>query len=262
MIFLVVGILFVNGSSGRVEAVSLDRRQVLPSGTARPTGDQDSLIYTAHRQPSLSLGSSVLVLKIKTTTKTAFFEMERETPVLYGLKDPNVQNWLNSRIRAPLIAFTDNLRKQAERDYRQWPQDQEFRTYIAHVSYDVTLNNDRLLSMVATMYQYTGGAHGLSFLEPFNFDLHTGKALRLADLFAPGVDYQGLIRAEINRQMAQNPERFFEPRLPENWVPGEHRFYLTEDAVVVFFDLYEIAPYASGIPQFAIPYSLLGDLLP
>ena len=107
-----------------------------------------------------------MVLKIKTTTKTAFFEMERETPVLYGLKDPNVQNWLNSRIRS-LDRLHRQSAKASERDYRQWPQDQEFRTYIAHVSYDVTLNNDRLLSMVATMYQYTGGAHGLSFWSPF-----------------------------------------------------------------------------------------------
>jgi len=32
-------------------------------------------------------------------------------------------------------------------------------------------------------------------------------------------------------------------------------FYLVPDGIVIYFQQYEIAPYASGIPQFTIPYS-------
>ncbi|TET09608.1 MAG: DUF3298 domain-containing protein [Candidatus Atribacteria bacterium] len=38
----------------------------------------------------------------------------------------------------------------------------------------------------------------------------------------------------------------------------EQPFYLIEDGIVVYFGLYEIAPYASGIRYFKIPYFLFG----
>ncbi|GAG31008.1 unnamed protein product, partial [marine sediment metagenome] len=39
-------------------------------------------------------------------------------------------------------------------------------------------------------------------------------------------------------------------------ISEEQPFYLIEDGIVVYFGLYEIAPYTSGIRYFKIPYSL------
>jgi hypothetical protein len=46
-----------------------------------------------------------------------------------------------------------------------------------------------------------------------------------------------------------------------DWSGSDQHFYMTDDALVIFFDLYEIAPYASGIPTFEIPYDDLTDFL-
>ena len=36
-------------------------------------------------------------------------------------------------------------------------------------------------------------------------------------------------------------------------------YYIKENKLVIYFSLYEIAPYASGIPEFEIPLSLFGE---
>ena len=36
------------------------------------------------------------------------------------------------------------------------------------------------------------------------------------------------------------------------------QYYLTKDNIVIFYQLYELAPYSAGIPEFKIPYSVFG----
>ena len=44
-------------------------------------------------------------------------------------------------------------------------------------------NKNNILSIPLTMYEFTGGAHGLTNIKSFNYDLATGKELKLEDLF-------------------------------------------------------------------------------
>ena len=39
------------------------------------------------------------------------------------------------------------------------------------------------------------------------------------------------------------------------------KFYLQDDSLVIYFDLYEIAPYVAGIPEFAINKDVINNLL-
>jgi len=42
---------------------------------------------------------------------------------------------------------------------------------------------------------------------------------------------------------------------------GDLKFYLTDESTVFYFDPYEIAPYASDIVEFLIPYDALRGVL-
>jgi hypothetical protein len=46
----------------------------------------------------------------------------------------------------------------------------------------------------------------------------------------------------------------------ENFKPSH--FYLSKDGVVIYFQQYDIAPYATGMPSFTIPYGPGGAILP
>ena len=119
-------------------------------------------------------------------------------------------------------------------------------------------NQDGLLSITVDYYQFDGGAHGGTDRRPYNYDLTTGQELALQDLFKQGVKYMEIINREIRKQIAANPEGgyFTQPDMEFKTIADNQPFYLTDGGLVVYFGQYEIAPYAAGIPEFRLPFSL------
>ena len=46
-----------------------------------------------------------------------------------------------------------------------------------------------------------------------------------------------------------------------NKIKNNQKFYIKDDSIVIFFDLYEIAPYVAGVPEFIIKKELINTLL-
>jgi len=46
-----------------------------------------------------------------------------------------------------------------------------------------------------------------------------------------------------------------------NRISDNEDFYLTDNALVICFQLYEYTPYYVGIPEFVIPYSRIRNLI-
>ena len=59
----------------------------------------------------------------------------------------------------------------------------------------------------------------------------------------------------------QNESIYFPDATEKVMSMKKFHFFLEPDNLVIYFPLYEIAPYSSGIPQFRIPYTLLRDYL-
>ncbi|MDD2585787.1 MAG: stalk domain-containing protein [Syntrophomonadaceae bacterium] len=187
-------------------------------------------------------------------------QVKLSIPQIDGLQDKAVQNSINERFEKKALQFKeetfeglDEYVKDAKKE--GWP----IRTYEALTNYRVTYSKDDLLSLYADYYSYTGGAHGFTDRVHSNIDLNTGKELQLKDLFKAGVDYKGIINNEIKRQMQLDPEKYFSESLTE-WqgISEDQPYYIEDGSLIVYFPLYEIAPYASGIPEFKIPVSALG----
>ncbi|MFW6148876.1 MAG: DUF3298 domain-containing protein, partial [Atribacterota bacterium] len=127
--------------------------------------------------------------------------------------------------------------------------------------YKIGLNNDNCLSFYVEYYRFTGGAHGMTERKSFTYDLRTGLKLSLSDIFAKNVDYEKVILEEINsvikEELEDDPHLYFEDHLDS--LDYNKGFYLTGDELVIYFQLYEIAPYYKGIIEFPIDRSLFGD---
>lgn len=131
------------------------------------------------------------------------------------------------------------------------------RAYEAVVDYTVTFNQDCTLSLYFDQYEFTGGAHGNTIRHSDTWDIHDAHGIPLAEIYPSYKLYitniiSGEIAAQIKNGMnwyfddyQKNVEQYFNP---EN-------FYLKPAGLVIYFQQYEIAPYASGIPEFTIPYS-------
>lgn len=129
--------------------------------------------------------------------------------------------------------------------------------YELETSVNVTLNRACIVSLYTDEYQFTGGAHGLTVRTADNWNLRTGRRFALCDLFPRQRDCRQMILRQIITQIARDPSSYFEDYralVMQNFDP--ERFYLTQNAVMFYFGLYEIAPYSSGMPVFAIPYEV------
>jgi hypothetical protein len=90
----------------------------------------------------------------------------------------------------------------------------------------------------------------------YNYDLNTGNEIKLASMFKMDFNYKDFINKEILRQMKTSEDIFFyDGEEKFKTISDEQRFYLSEGNIVIYFSLYEIAPYAAGIPEFKIPFS-------
>lgn len=183
-------------------------------------------------------------------------------PQFFEMENIAVERYINKEQYREASYFIDLLFRQAEEDKKEIEkQGWEFRNYEVATDYKIGLNNDKCMSFYVDYYRFTGGAHGMTERKSFNYDLLTGVKLSLSDIFTKNVDYEKVILEEINsvikKELEEDPHLYFQEQLDTlNYNKG---FYLTEDELVIYFQLYEITPYYRGIIEFPIDKNLFGD---
>ncbi len=189
-----------------------------------------------------------------------YMTVDAQIPVLHGLAGQTFQARINAIWEQDLQELKTGLTAQLD-DYIRYNQDNNFpiHSWQLFSRYQLGALNQNLLSLYVDYYTYTGGAHGLTDRRPYNFDLQQGERLELADLFQAGYDYRGVINQEIAARIAADPSIYFSGDMGFKSIRDDQGFYLKGSQLVVYFSQYEIAPYATGIPEFAIPLARFGD---
>lgn len=164
-------------------------------------------------------------------------------PVVSGLPDKDVERRINQRIQDLIYqmirdeGFVEDLTKTFTGNYK------------------IRVNKNGVLSLSVEMYSYAeGAAHGLTVVKSLTFDLKTGRVYRLRDLFRLNSNYRAIISDFIKQEIKAKDVPLI---APFTVISEDEDFYLTENALVIYFQLYEYTPYAFGIPEFAIPYRAL-----
>ncbi|MEA3453954.1 MAG: DUF3298 and DUF4163 domain-containing protein [Candidatus Caldatribacteriota bacterium] len=181
-------------------------------------------------------------------------------PLVQGIKDKRVEERINQTIQKDVLNFKEMWQTESEK-YLQGAKEEgwEIRKYEAFSYYIVHYQKDDLLSLSVFYYRYTLGAHGHTLQRAYNFNLENGEEILLSDILKEKEGYVDIINQEIKRQIELNPQEYFAEWSVFQSISEEQPFYLIENGIVVYFGLYEIAPYASGIRYFKIPYSLFGN---
>lgn len=136
--------------------------------------------------------------------------------------------------------------------------------------YTVLRNDEELLSI--QFYTTIGLGGSGEYSRCFTLDMTSGALLELADLFAQGSDYVGIISADILRQMEEQvaagqadyfiPGGIFPDEACFQAIDDEQNFYIDEDGkLVIVFDEYEVAPGSAGMPHFTIEPEVLDGIL-
>ena len=113
--------------------------------------------------------------------------------------------------------------------------------------------------------EYSGGPHGMYTTEFTNLNLNTLQPILLDELFAE--DYQETLTELLWYQLALDNGVETRDELEEmgyattgELAPTEN-FYISEDGITFYYNVYEIAPYSMGPTQITLSYDMLEYIL-
>ena len=234
--------------------------------------DSNFLTYYSYKQLS---ANDIFTIEEKTDNENnKFFKADIKYPYLkiksnYNKKDDTqtkiIQN-INSTISNTVTTAKDKIEKGSEEYKKSYEADSNKDNtikyqYEAIYNYKIAYNKNNILSIPLTMYEFTGGAHGLTNIKSFNYDLATGKELKLEDLFKSNSNYKEVINNHIKKEISKQTENYFQGQDGFSSIKDNQDFYISDEGIVIYFSLYDIAPYSSGIPMFTITWDEIIDYL-
>lgn len=132
-----------------------------------------------------------------------------------------------------------------------------FNPYELLATYKITYNSGCITSLYLEQYTFMGGAHGATLRSSDTWEFSTGARLHLANFFPFTENFPENILQNIKQQISERltlaPSTYFDnysELLRENFNP--QNFYLRPGGIIIYYQQYDIAPYASGIPEFFI----------
>ncbi|MCR5671337.1 MAG: RsiV family protein [Butyrivibrio sp.] len=159
-------------------------------------------------------------------------------------------------------------------EYGAWAQEDPYSDdayYESTVNIQIVRADDKMFTMLASFYDWAGGAHPSHYTAAYNIDPVTGEELRLENLlddvsaFAPGVrakleeNYPGVME-EVDsyyfKDEDDDPDEF-KNKLNEN----SYTYTLTEKGLWIIFSPYEIASYATGYLEVELSYDEFPTLI-
>ena len=110
-----------------------------------------------------------------------------------------------------------------------------------------------------------GAAHPSATVSTFNFNVRTGRPIRLASLFQPGSDWLSVLSEESRALLPASIGPITLPgEIGAGTSPETSNFSawaLTPWGLSVAFQEYQVAPYASGQPTILIPFGALRSVV-
>jgi|SRR5699024_9626983 len=126
-------------------------------------------------------------------------------------------------------------------------------------TYEIKTNERSVLSIAFSNYAiYYKAAHGLTIMKSLTFDTETGKSFKLRELFKPDSNYIDILSEKVKKQISARNVPVFEPFTT---IRPDQDFYIADKALVLYFQLYEITPYAYGFPIFPISVYELENII-
>lgn len=162
-------------------------------------------------------------------------------PQIQGMKDINAQNSVNNKLKE--LSQVKRIDGNIQLDYN----------YLG--DFAIELFKKKLLVIELSGYEYhLGAAHGMPTQIYAHVDLESGRLYELKDLFKKNSNYVKVLSDIIEKQIKTNPEYSYVWLDSYKGIKEDQPFYVGEDALYIYFNPYDIAPYSAGFPTFKIPF--------
>lgn len=155
-------------------------------------------------------------------------------------------------------------------------EDADFRNYLLEDSiecveeyeFNLAWQNDSLVTFTLSTYEYSGGAHGGSYVAGATFRKSDGRRFGWDMMHSEEVDLNSILKEGLKQYFQITTDEELEQVLmlsdyhSLDYLPKPATDpWLDQDGVHLLYQQYEIAPYAEGMPQFSIPLDKAQPLL-
>jgi hypothetical protein len=215
--------------------------------------------------PVLATGALYQVKDGRLQRAEAGFTVDVRYPRVSGL-GAAVDEAFNAESKRRAEQMAAEFEKHAREMLKEAPQAPGTQAQYLNADFQTKHLSDRLLALLISGAEYTGGAHPNPFFYTLLVDPKTGHKVPVSQLFESGCDYLALLRKLSLQDL--------KPRLEElntdaDWVSKgtearQENFQLLwpgEEGLHLLFSPYQVAPYSSGAIEIVIPYEKLHGVL-
>ena len=184
---------------------------------------------------------------------------------LFGKRTTDVRKAMISFIDSVIKTFKDENMEQIEYAKQEGfePRDIDYEYIInTEVHYG---NHEDIIGHFINMYQYTGGAHGGTFITCRNYRLEDGSVVTLDNYFKPG--YEKVLLPVLEQKLLEYAGCNSRDELDEHgyfsnepmFIPDN--FEIRQDTIDFIFNQYDIAPYSTGITTLSVPQDDIRNII-
>ena len=172
-------------------------------------------------------------------------------------------------IRRDYQVDSSNLYTYAGEFVAEWGTD-GFYSYSNYQQLGVARHDDAVASLISLSSLYSGGSHPNSVQTAYNLDIDDQRLLTLEDVILESAapELAKLVRAGVDEKftMIDGGNGLFEDygdTIDNSMVYGNMTpyWYMNDRGLVIFYNQYELGPYAAGIIKVELPYESLTDIL-
>lgn len=179
---------------------------------------------------------------------------------------PSIENPENDEYIAELNEYFKNNITEFSADADEWTaaakehcdltDGENWEPYEVSFTYDIDTDKNNLLGVTYQTFANFRGAHPITAEFSEIFDLSAKKQLEFSDILAgTAEEAEEFVKSVFAEEIQKEPDMYFEDALEtlksDECVP---EMRLTDTAVEIYLNPYEIAPYASGIITIEIPF--------
>ncbi|OOM73774.1 anti-sigma-V factor RsiV [Clostridium puniceum] len=222
-----------------------------------------SILYTAYPQEmcisAIIQRENKFALGEKSISKSLdYFKEDIKMPQILDGNDEKKINLINNVINNDILPKSEEAEKTSKEYFGMEGQEKPTFPFEVYSRYTIGIDNNMLISLYNDYYEYLGGAHGMTTRTSYTIDKEKEKLLTLKELFVQGYSYSDIINKSIKEDIEKHPDDYFNSGSEFKGIGENQSFYIEGDKLVIYYQLYDIAPYVFGIPEFKIPLKLFG----
>jgi len=217
-----------------------------------------SMLYTAYPQ-ELCISSKIQSEnKFRVGEKSIkknldYLKEDIKIPQLIDGSDEKKTSVINNVINNNILTKVEEAEKTSKEYFGGQGQEKPTFPYEIYSRYTITQDNNTLFSLYNDYYEYLGGAHGMTTRTSYTIDKEKEGLLTLKELFVQGYPYSDTINKKIKEEISKNPDNYFDSVKSFKGISENQSFYIEGDNLVIYYQLYDLAPYVFGFPTFKIP---------